>query len=374
MQHADRHRRVRPSASGAEDGFDPPLGRAGEAKPQTSGSDSSASTMADTPRCARRGRLRGSRRSPGGKIPGYEFGPFGGDADIHCRHGDDLPHILKAIGKVRPFRVRPCRKPKRPRSRPAGLLPRDLQLISFVDTNPDGAASAYVEFLCGKKAAGMTSPQWGQEFARVISCASCTTSTCSRILRDAQENVAQPGYVGAHDNRTRLLLVGQNPHRPAPSLAADDRIYMAALRTLRDDPGEEAYSRLATVLARVIPLWPIHNRHFPLRECGLGLDDIAFCNLVRCRTSPRPGDGGSTAPNAAMTRTCLRTHFEPWLDRLEPRCIVFIGAWARRRAEAVVASRQIPFECMDGNRSLDLAERADNARRVAGFVRSHIGP
>jgi len=184
-------------------------------------------------------------------------------------------------------------------------------------------------------------------------------------MRDSQEHVPQPGYVGRYYQRTGLLLVGQNPYVPNSRLVAQDGEYTAALRALRDIPAERQYSDLQNVLDRFIPNWPVQNNYFPLAECGLRLEDIAYMNLVRCRT-------GNHAPNVNTVDTCRRTHFEPWLDMLKPSCVVFIGLWARERGRNSVAARNIPFATMNRNRSLNSAQRIENRAEVAALVRKNL--
>jgi hypothetical protein len=49
-------------------------------------------------------------------------------------------------------------------------------------------------------------PNWPVEFARVTNCSLSTTSQCPTLLRDDQENIPQPGYIGLGYRTTRLLL------------------------------------------------------------------------------------------------------------------------------------------------------------------------
>jgi hypothetical protein len=184
-------------------------------------------------------------------------------------------------------------------------------------------------------------------------------------MRDSDEHVPQPGYIGKGYEQTGVLLVGQNPYLPNGSLAAQDRAYTAALRALRDSPTEQQYARLQVVLNRFIAIWPVQNKYFPLRECGLNLEDIAYLNLVRCRT-------GEKAPNTSTVEQCRRTHFEPWLEKLNPACVVFIGLWARERGQHAVAARRIPYTAMNRRRSLGASELIKNRTEVAEFVREHI--
>lgn len=204
---------------------------------------------------------------------------------------------------------------------------------------------------------------WSAEFARVLSCATCSRATDSHILRDADENVPQPGYVGKNYAKRRVALVGQNPGTPK-TLEQQDRPYTAALRSLRDTPNEEHYQQLHTVLQAFIPQWPVHGNYFPLAECGLSLQDIAYFNVVRCRTS------GDAKPGVNTVNSCIQNHLGRWLDQLEPRVVVFIGKWASDRASHEVERRGIPFAFMNRQRSLSSLERSENRRAVVQIVRA----
>jgi hypothetical protein len=214
-------------------------------------------------------------------------------------------------------------------------------------------------------AANYVNVDWPFEFAEVIGCARCSRATDSNLMRDSEENVPQPGYIGSAYENKRLLLIGQNPWLPNSALSANDRAYTAALRSLRDDPSEARYAELRLVLDHFIPSWPVQNNYFPLAECGVRLDEIAYLNIVRCRT-------GEHAPNANTVDNCLRTHFEKWLDKLNPSCVVFIGKWGAERGQRAVTSRRIPFATIDRNRVLTSEQRATNRGEVAAFVRKSV--
>ena len=94
---------------------------------------------------------------------------------------------------------------------------------------------------------------WPTEFAHVISCTTCTTLDCRKLLRDQQENIPQPGYVGSRYAATRLLLVGQNPGVGTGARVAPDRVYTSSLRDLARNPSPTAYKSLSTVMEDSCP-------------------------------------------------------------------------------------------------------------------------
>ena len=216
--------------------------------------------------------------------------------------------------------------------------------------------------------------RWYLEFAKVINCTKCTHATDKNLLRDAVENVPQPGYIGARYTRTRLLLVGQNPAVPPSHLVAMDKNYTAKLRAVRAAPTEHHYLALQSVLDDFIPNWPVHGEYFPLAECGLELADIAYCNLVRCRTVTVRGKS-PPAPHDDRAKMCREQHFRRWLDLLKPNAVVFIGKWAsdpERGGGKECDARRIPWKFVNRSKSLTGPERAANRDEVVKFVRRHV--
>lgn len=199
------------------------------------------------------------------------------------------------------------------------------------------------------------------EFAKVIACKHCYGGN---LLRDDQENVPQPGYVGSNYIRSRVLLVGQNPGIPS-DLVDGDQIYTAALRSLRDNPTGEEYEKLSRLLENVIQGWPVHNNYFPLADCGLTLKDIAYCNLVRCRTL------ANRTPNKSLVTNCVDQHFDRWIDWLDPLVVVFIGKWAFDAVGHAVDARGIPADFMNRQRSLSGKLRDANRKEVVEIVKRY---
>ena len=113
-----------------------------------------------------------------------------------------------------------------------------------------------------------------------------------------------------------------------------------------------------------MPSWPVHGNYFPLRECGLSLQDIAYCNTVRCRTV------GNAPPSARLAKNCVDTHFRRWLQLLKPRAVVFIGKWAFDQCRALTDELKVPAAFMNRQRSLSGFERDQNRREVVAMVKA----
>ena len=200
-------------------------------------------------------------------------------------------------------------------------------------------------------------------FVSVLQCTRCDNANCAKLLRDNSENLPQPGYVGANYSAKRILLVGQNPGVSTTALSQQDRHYTSALSALRDHPSAESWSQLQLAMMKFVPQWPVSGKHFPLHESGLTLKDIAYCNLVRCRTI------NNAAPSSKMISNCASHHFQRTLEILKPAAIVFIGKWAMTNGKIFAQARNIPFDYVNRNRSMTSAIRKTNHERVALFLR-----
>jgi hypothetical protein len=218
---------------------------------------------------------------------------------------------------------------------------------------------------------------WPGHFSAVISCTHCTTQTCSTLLRDSFENVPQPGFIGCHYDRKRVLLVGQNPAITKSEQALHaDMPYTKALRTLRENPTGEALESLLTVARDFMPTWRMTQDYFPLKECGLSLDELAYVNLVRCRTGRLDKNTnrlGDARPNRKLTQNCVAEHFSKWVELLAPRVIVFLGKFAWDDGQAVATSLGVPADYLNRQRSRSGELRQGDRDRVAALVRGNVG-
>ena len=119
----------------------------------------------------------------------------------------------------------------------------------------------------------------------MIRCDHCSHLGFPKLLRDDTFNLPQPGYIGSNYEKTRVLLVGQNPGVSPHRFSAQDSEYADAQVGLRDNVNAKSYGKIKAVLDKIMPTWPVVNNHFPLAECGLSVEDIAYLNAVRCRRS-----------------------------------------------------------------------------------------
>jgi hypothetical protein len=199
-------------------------------------------------------------------------------------------------------------------------------------------------------------------FCKVIKCERCNPLTDINLLRDKQENIPQPGYIGKNYEKNKLLLIGQNPGICPPSMKARDTVYMKALSDLGFNPTILHYEELYKTLQSFVPEWPVHRNYFPLEGCGLGLEDIAYCNIVRCRTS------NNRRPSKSLTQNCINEHLIKTIDLIDPKVIVFIGKWSYVQLNLLLKNRSIKLACMNRDRSLSAYKRDTNRMEVIETV------
>jgi hypothetical protein len=202
---------------------------------------------------------------------------------------------------------------------------------------------------------------WHLKFAEVISCSRCTKQTDPNLLHD-KDDLPQPGYIGSHYAMKRVLLVGQNPGTRKKAREEMDKRQSSALEQLRDNPTIERYRALECILKEFLPLIPLQQKYFPLEECGLKLEEISYCNLIRCRTEE------DRRPRRQLAKNCIEEHFTHWLTLLQPAVVIFLGKWAYDRGKVTVEKQNIPCDFINRQRSLSAQKRKENLNKIAELV------
>lgn len=208
--------------------------------------------------------------------------------------------------------------------------------------------------------------KWPTEFARVISCRRCSTETCPKFLPHTEKNLPQPGYIGPRYRSSRILFVGQNPGIPKRLDKLNNK-NTNALHALRDEPTEFRYGQLNKVLKDFIPQWDLFKDHVPLVQCGLSIEDIAYTNIVRCRTLK------NGTPGQRLFDQCIDAHFARWLDLLSPKVVVFLGKKAWEQGCSAVSTLSIPCTFVNRQRYLLQAAKDENQAEVIALVKQHRG-
>lgn len=139
-------------------------------------------------------------------------------------------------------------------------------------------------------------------------------------------------------------------------MGSRDLPYTAALRALRDRPEEAAYVESSRATGTFMREWSIFQRQVRLDDLGLAREEVAYLNVVRCRTR------SDRAPSRRMLATCTDRHLARWLALLAPRAVVFLGEWARKHA-ARLFEAHLPYATINRSRSRTKNER--EADRVA---------
>jgi len=200
-------------------------------------------------------------------------------------------------------------------------------------------------------------------FSEVVKCDLCTELCCPKVVRDNNLNIPQPGYIGENYTSARVLLVGQNPGNTIQSTEHSDKEYMEKLKKFKASATRKEFEALRSTLSKTIPTWPVHNQYFPLFECKLSLKDIAYCNVVRCRTK------NNSKPTKRQINNC-RKHFETWIIDLEPTVVVFVGKWASDTYSSYLTQHRIKNGFINRMRSLSKKQRQENRDQIVTLVKS----
>ncbi len=207
-----------------------------------------------------------------------------------------------------------------------------------------------------------------QMFWQVASCKRCSTEDHPGLLRDALTNLPQPGYIGSNYREAKVLLVGKNPDRGFTDPSTEDRDYIEVLLAMRDRPSDQAYANFKSVSEIYMPKWE-YVRAFPFGLSGLRLNDVAFINMVRCRSN-RPDARDHHSPQ--VIKNCITAHFERWLNWLEPNVVISIGKGVHDRISNLLIERNILHRFIKRSKMSETEQRTEE-REVSTFVRQTVG-
>lgn len=202
-----------------------------------------------------------------------------------------------------------------------------------------------------------------KEFAKIVGCDYCERHRYPKLLRDQEFNVPQPGYIGPNYNKSKVLLVGQNPGVSQNRFNRQDKEFSNTLNAVSEHPTRRNMVATQKMLERIIPSWPVTGNYFPLARIPLQLKDIAYINVVRCRTNE------NTAPSKKIVDACIQNHFIHWIEWLNPDVVVCIGKWAHDQVATILGSKAIPHGFVNRRRSLSTFERQDNMDNIVNLVR-----
>jgi uracil-DNA glycosylase len=196
-------------------------------------------------------------------------------------------------------------------------------------------------------------------FSNVIGCTTCPES---EVHRDNSFNLPQPGFIGKNYAAHRVILLGQNPGASPERFSAEDKLYADLLLKLHKSQDIAAYFELYIFLAAFMRRWQV-EKYFPLAESGLSLEDIAYFNLVRCRTR------SNAVPSTNVTRACTR-HALSWIQMLSPKVVVCIGKYSYDNISAELARAGIPCCFINRARNLNNSERHADRSYAASLVKN----
>lgn len=138
----------------------------------------------------------------------------------------------------------------------------------------------------------------------------------------ADDLLPQFGFVGSRYNVRRILLLGINPgNGPRKERNSGDKIALPALASFVGNPTPDAFVVAQRAYKQVCQGWAVWGRQCDilLRDCGLGLEDIAFTNALPWRTASQSAFSRSIACKTAQL------YAGPVVRELEPSIIIAVG-------------------------------------------------
>lgn len=146
------------------------------------------------------------------------------------------------------------------------------------------------------------------------------------------DRLPQPGLVGPRYRPGGVVLLGQNPgnDKTGKGNSKEDNHQYKLLDRLKDAPDTASaiaasQDLMSALTSEVMPTWPItRNVCLPLlASLGLDLQDVAYINLVKFRTSS--SKFGSAIYKASWHLTSRQ------IDLLAPKYIIALGVETHRR-------------------------------------------
>ena len=109
------------------------------------------------------------------------------------------------------------------------------------------------------------------------------------LNRHDGDALAQPGFVGSRFHTGRVMFLALNPASGGDGLSVGDQRQYERLTALRDSSHSEAPERLYDLmlyLREFMPTWSVWKYPSAILEAlGLTIDDCAYLNLIKWRTT-----------------------------------------------------------------------------------------
>lgn len=155
-------------------------------------------------------------------------------------------------------------------------------------------------------------------------------ATCAHrdtCLRDCgtmiPERPPSPDYIGPR--YAGLVIVGANPGNGSNGAqTANDTLMERLMRQVGEEPDAAAFHALMKFLPTSMLEWKQVVSASHRQILGFDIEEIAYINLVKCKTTSASADPFDTV-GEAVTQRCWKTYTAYQLQRLRPSHV--IGLW-----------------------------------------------
>jgi hypothetical protein len=206
-----------------------------------------------------------------------------------------------------------------------------------------------------------------EEFSNVINCKLCPETTGA--LRDGEENIPQPGFIGKQYFDYRILFIEKNPG-PNQKKRKDFNIeiqFNKRLHELANSPNKELLfsSDIFNAYEKYLVKGKGRNKDIPqiFDTLKIDLDCIAHFNEARCRTK----ENKYYLPEG-MRSNC-ETHFRSFIKLLKPKVVIFIGKGVSNKCKKIIEEYNILNDFLDRNQNPK--KRGKNVYRILNLIKMH---
>jgi hypothetical protein len=182
----------------------------------------------------------------------------------------------------------------------------------------------------------MAAVRW--RFTKIVKCNRITS--CRAAFPSLSHNYGpHPGFVGRNYSNCRVVLLAQNPGHASQSSHGPGEVKMYKLwRAAARSRCTKEFDEVMRHIAEYMTTWPVFQRLKLTQRFGLGLEDVAYFNALKCKTTR------NKKPSKALYRECAKQTTVPQMEVLAPRFVLCLGKDIYNSTLSHILSLNIPCD------------------------------